>query len=251
MESLVGTLGIVAGIGVSIVGIFGVLRMRSNLWKSPFMMFFAAGFLLTLSSATCLLHLAGAGSLVLVSLQLATMISFILLILGISLILLTLARLYGDSLFGSVLLPKDAFAGMTQRLEKMYGRTGAKHIMYALGKDSECVRAQRIMRMLKANDTSFVKWLPDIFSLLGWAQKTEIVEHVPKETLLLRTTNNFETHNSPADGMRGCSFLGGSIAGLSKAVYPGMDCEVVEVKCQSRGDDYCEFAVNFFPIPPW
>jgi len=251
MESLVETLGIVAGIGVSIVGISGVIRMRSNLWKSPFAMFFAAGLLLTLSSTIHLLQLAGPAPSVLISVELAMMVSFILLIPGISLILLTLARLYGDSLHGAVLLPKDAFARMTQRLERMYGKTGAKHIMYALGKDSEYERARRIKRTLKVDDASFVKWLPDIFDLLGWAEKTEILEYVPRETLLLRTSNNFEAHNAPASGVEGCNFLGGSIAGLSKAVCPGMDCEVVETKCQSRGDDYCEFAVNFFPIPPW
>ncbi|MFQ5883603.1 MAG: hypothetical protein ACE5IO_00715 [Thermoplasmata archaeon] len=182
METLIETLGIVAGIGVSIVGIFGVLKMRSNLWKSPFAMFSVAGLLLTLSSAMRILYLVGVIPSFFIPLELAMMVSFILLILGISLILLVLARLYGDSTFGTVLLPKDAFAKMTQRLERMYGKTGAKHIMYALGKDSEYERAQEIKRRVKVNDVSFVKWLPDIFDLLGWAERTEIVEYVPRET---------------------------------------------------------------------
>ncbi|MFQ6107607.1 MAG: hypothetical protein ACE5QF_08515 [Thermoplasmata archaeon] len=251
MDPLIGTLGAVAGAGMSTVGMFGALKMRSNLWKSPFAMFFVAGLLLTLGSTTHLLYLLGAIPSIFISLELAMTVSFILLILGTSLILLVLARIYGDSTFSAVLLPRDAFCKMAQRLERMYGRTGAKHIMYALGKDSEYDRAQEIKRKLKVDNESYVKWLPDIFDLLGWAEKTEIVEYVPKETLLLRTLNNFVAHSTPEDGVVSCNFISGSIAGLSKAVHPGMDCEVVEVKCQNRGDDYCEFAVNFFPIPPW
>ena len=159
--------------------------------------------------------------------------------------------IYGNSTFSTVLLPRDAFSKMSQRLEKMYGKTGAKHIMYALGKDSEYERALDMKRSLGMDADSFVKWIPDIFSLLGWAERTEILDYVPKETLLLRTLNNFEAHNAVENGVSSCSFVGGSIAGLSKAMYQGVDCEVVEQKCQSRGDDFCEFAVNFFPKPAW
>lgn len=251
MESILVTLGLVAGLGISTVGIFGVLKMRSNLWKSPFALFFVAGVLLSLSSTMRILFEIHLIPPIFLSLELTMMVSFLLLILGISLILLVLARIYGDSRFGTVLLPKDAFAKMTQRLQRMYGKTGAKHIMYALGKDSEYDRVQDIRRRLRLDNKSFLRWLPDIFYLLGWSEKTEIIEYVPRETLLLRTKNNFETYYAPGDGLVSCNFLGGSIAGLSKAMHPGMDCEVVETKCQTRGDDYCEFVVNFFPIPVW
>jgi len=248
---VVETLGAVAGIGVFLVGVLGAATMRSNLWKSPFAMFAVAGLLLSSNSLINIFHTLGMVPGALVPLETAMMVSFILLVMGISSILLVLARIYGNSTFSTILLPRDALTRMTQRLEKMYGKAGAKHIMYGLGKDSEYHVALEMKRRLGMDGESLVKWLPDIFSLLGWAEKTKVIEYVPKETILLRTTNNFEALNAPCDGTVSCNFLSGSIAGLTKAVHPGRDCEVVETKCQSLGDDYCEFTANLFPLPRW
>lgn len=242
------SLGVVAGIGLVLLGIFGVLTMRSVLWRCPFAMFAVSGVLLSLNSVISVLKSLDMVSTALVPLEAAMMASFILVVMGMSLVLYVLARLYGNSTFSTVLVPKDSFTRIARRLEKMYGKTASKHIMYALGKDAEYGRAVEVKKRLGMDSKSLVRWLPDIFNLLGWAERTEVIEYVPKETLILRTVGNFQAQNAHCDGTASCDFLGGVIAGLSKALHPGRDCETVETKCQCLGHDYCEFEVNFFPM---
>lgn len=247
MSLLMEPVELVAGLGVTISGFLGILRTKVALWRIPFGLFALTGVFMSLGAALDTAEELGIyhSDQNLISAMLS--LGRILLILSIAFLTYLLALLYDRSHINVFMLPKQGFAEMSKRLKRMYGKAGTKHVLYSMGNLARHIRIKEALLGSGISDDSLVNWLPTVYTLFGWGSALEVREYKPGKRIVIRTKNNFEAMNNVGEGHPSCDFTRGLFAGLGKTLSADMDCEAVERRCQSSGDEYCEFEVNLFP----
>lgn len=247
MSFLMEPIELVAGIGVVISGTLGIMKTKVGLWRIPFALFILTGVFMSFGAALGFAQALGAlesdGGIASSLLSLGR----VLLILSIAFLTYMLALLYDRSHINVLMLPKKAFGQIPIRLRKMYGKAGAKHVLYSMGNESKHIRLKEALMGWDITQDSFPDWLPSVYTLFGWGSKLTVESYVPGEKIVIRTHGNFEVSENGIDGVPTCDFTRGLFAGLGKALSSNMDSESIETKCESRGDEYCQFEVNFFP----
>lgn len=251
MDLCLCTLEMAAGFGLIATGVVGLKKIKPTTWRIPLGLFLVMGVLMIVGSSFGILDVLGIFPSQYLAVGPILAAGSILLVLAFSSLVYFLILTFEDSTFGAVFVPKETFSEIGRTLERMYGAIGAKHILYTLGKDSEYERMLKVASKLHLDRDTLVSRIPSLMKMMGWARDVQILEYVPKESVILRTYDSFESLTSRADGVQSCDFLRGSLAGILKALHKGMDTEGVETHCQSRGDDYCQFALNIFPRQQW
>ncbi len=152
---------------------------------------------------------------------------------------------------GYTLVSAYMFGGIHEKLNSMYGSAAASHIIYAIGKGAGYKEAKNLFEvMAKGNKKKIVKALKSSLGigmvLAGYSRKSEIVAWGPGERVVIRTKGAVETVGGRSAKEPGCHLARGLISGMGEAAYPFSVCEVNENKCESKGDPYCEFEMNWF-----
>lgn len=175
-------------------------------------------------------------------------IARILLILSIAYITYVLAMLYDRSHFDAVMLSKRGFENISNRLRKMYGKGASKQLLYSIGREAGRSRTAVVLKECGVTDSGLLKWLPYLYPLFGWGSRLNVEKAESDGGIVIRTIDNFEVSRDANDGGSSCDFTRGLFAGLGGALRPDMDCQSVETKCESRGDECCQFEVRFYPL---
>lgn len=247
MTLLIETIELVAGLGVLAAGVLGSLKTKVGLWRIPFVLFVLTGFFMTMGATLNIAQSSGSMAQIEILVSYILSVGRILLILSIAYLTYMLALLYDRTHLGVLMLSKKGFRNISKHLRKMYGYPGAKQILYAMGKEAEYHQLRKALAKWDISDEDILKWLPSLYPLFGWGSKLTIEEYDPERRIILRTRDNFEAVPGVAGGGNSCDFTRGIFAGLGKTFNSDAYSESVETKCQSRGDEFCQFEVNFFP----
>lgn len=247
MSLLIETIELIAGLGVLSAGALGSLKTKVALWRIPFVLFVLTGFFMTIGATLGIAQSEGALSYSENMISYVLSIGRILLILSIAYLTYMLALLYDRAHLGVLMLSKKGFRSISKRLKMMYGYPGAKQILYSMGKEAEYYQLRDALAKWGISEKSFVHWLPSLYPLFGWGSKLSVEYYKPKKSLVLRTQDNFEVVPIASSGGNSCDFTRGIFAGLGKGLNSDLRSEAIETKCQSWGDEYCEFEVNFYP----
>ena len=80
-----------------------------------------------------------------------------------------------------------------------------------------------------------------VIEVLGWVRQAELVEFDPDAGVaVVRTWGSFESVIER--GRPSCHFMRGELAGFFSAMF-GRGLYGTEVKCEAKGDQYCEFVI--------
>lgn len=236
-----------AGIGVFIAGVLGILRTKIGLWKIPFALFILTGLFMTMGAGLSIVQAVGGTSGIDHFVSYVLSVGRILLILTIAHLMYMLTMLYDKSHLDVVMLSRKGFRDISKRLKKMYGNLGARQVLYSMGEEADYDQLRRTLENWNASEEKFLRWLPSLYTLLGWGTELKVEEHDSGRKIVLRTTDNFEVVPGGSGWRDNCDFTRGLLAGLGKTFNPKMQSESVENECQSHGDENCVFEIRFTP----
>ena len=139
----------------------------------------------------------------------------------------------------AIMVEKGMILAMYEELEKVLATVNA--LLYNVVKKTTKKYAKKFMESgFLTKDTA----LDAAFKILkdyGYAQEMKIVENKDKEMTIRGTGlffgSNLKGKNKPVD-----SPIAGFLAGWLETAW-GRRVDVKEVKCQAKGDPYCEFKV--------
>jgi predicted hydrocarbon binding protein len=147
-----------------------------------------------------------------------------------------------------VLTPRWFFVNVQKELEKAGGLKLAKEVYYRAGFESayKYCRTQRRVERLTGIET--VRRYLSSMSIRGWGKFviTALDEQRGKGTFRLYRSGFSEEYGSVKRTV--CHWVPGAMAGAVQEVVDakGLSLQVKgrELKCRSKGDPYCEFAVS-------
>lgn len=80
---------------------------------------------------------------------------------------------------------------------------------------------------------------------VGWFGECKLLEYEEGEKMTFKASNTFESHSYGMAGMKACSFLGGTLAGILEFFWDG-EVEMEETQCASESEaiEACVFEVK-------
>ena len=145
---------------------------------------------------------------------------------------------------GAVVVTPDFLVSLRTRMASMYGEAPSRFIVYAVGKESA---HSAIASIAQDNPAESWKQLPRWFRLLGYGHLRYLSQDAGRETrVIVRGTLEQNAHEPSGE----CHLTRGYLAGIGKALVPGMECEVEEVRCAHASAGECEFALRWFEPTP-
>jgi predicted hydrocarbon binding protein len=151
-----------------------------------------------------------------------------------------------------ILMPRWFFAAILRQVEEIAGREAAERIFYAAGCEGADKWVRAHMEKMGLSGKAVMAQYLGSAGRRGWG-RFEILEFAENEG-----RGRFRLHHSAVaeetgnTGSLTCIHLPGSVAGAFQAILDcqGIDLKVHgrEIKCRSRGDDFCEFAVEPAPV---
>ncbi len=147
-----------------------------------------------------------------------------------------------------ILMPRWFFVAILKQVEKIAGREAAERIYYAAGYEGADKWARAHMETMRLSGVAVMAQYLGSAERRGWG-RFEILEFVENEG-----RGRFRLHHSAVAEEMGCTsslaciHLPGSLAGAFQTILDcqGIDLKVLgrEIKCRSKGDDYCEFVIE-------
>ncbi|MFQ6107098.1 MAG: V4R domain-containing protein [Thermoplasmata archaeon] len=260
MEWLLALIAILLlGTGLLVVCPLAIPRLRGRFWKKPIRIMTLGGGLLTAGSALGLSRLlwdsSYANDVTNFTLDSTMLLAYasifaglIAVLVGISLASLITIQIQGSSEVGTVTLPRMFASDLRKQVVDLFGRQSAPMIVYSLGKRMGSGFAKGLFKARKYDPEVYAKGLSEIAVFASWSENAEIVEYVPGESIVMRTHGNMETLDGHSSSVPSCDFARGTLAGIVEGLFTGVSVEAIETKCQSKGDSYCEFTANIYPM---
>ncbi|MFQ5883735.1 MAG: V4R domain-containing protein [Thermoplasmata archaeon] len=260
MEFIMLAWSLLLGAGLIGVSAYAGLRLKGKRWKKSIWIYAFGGVALVVFS---LLHLyqdlsdpseaaelfEDAWNIYSIASFVHITIAYVLILMALLLGALAIISTQGTSEAGTISLSKRFVADLREKLEELYGRHNISMTMYSLGKAVQKGLSKRMATSLKYDIENVIHGIPDAIISANWTEKAEIVEYVPRESLVLRTYDNMETLDGLSSPIPRCHFVRGALVGVLEGLLAGTSVEAIETRCQSKGDDCCEFAANIYATP--
>jgi hypothetical protein len=145
-----------------------------------------------------------------------------------------------------VIVSRGLLEGLHVKLDQMYGPAPTRIINYSVGKQAgyEDVRTALGGNMIPPG--GLWRWLPYIFRLTGLG-RVKYGHLRSGDKVVIRVRDGFEVFRGHGHDGNTCDLTRGYLAGIGKALHPGMDCQAEETRCaQADGSDECEFVLRWF-----
>lgn len=147
-----------------------------------------------------------------------------------------------------IVMPRWFYVGIMQRVKKLAGPEIAQKIFYEAGYDGAVKWAETQIREAGLAGRAVMMQYLNSIRLRGWG-RFEIVDFEEQRGIaLIRAFNSAVALETGSTRGAACVHLPGSLAGAFQAIlnHAGIPKKVIgrESKCISKGDDYCEFAVE-------
>ena len=151
-----------------------------------------------------------------------------------------------EAMTGEVLIPASVFKSLGSELAVELNTTEGARMLNRAGYQSGLTAAS-LMNQESGGDSSFMSqdsfWasISAFFSRRGWGKLSHSTPH--RAIGMLRATDWAEAKPQSDTNIRvtNCSFSEGYLSGILSKLS-GRSVAVLEVSCQTRGDDACEFA---------
>ena len=151
-----------------------------------------------------------------------------------------------EAMTGEVLIPASVFKSLGSELAVELNTTEGARMLNRAGYQSGLTAAS-LMNQESGGDSSFMSqdsfWasISAFFSRRGWGKLSHSTPH--RAIGKLRATDWAEAEPQSDTNVRvtNCSFSEGYLSGILSKLS-GRSVAVLEVSCQTRGDDACEFA---------
>lgn len=144
---------------------------------------------------------------------------------------------HGD---GMMLIRRKAMAGMLARISHLLG-SGGETLMYEEGKVIGRINTEETIRVIGKDKTiANIAYLRKWLRAIGWGDVTATQQ---EDGIHFVVRDCFSCGYALEVSKTGCHFFRGYIVGLRGAQF-GKDPVSTEIKCRTKGDEYCEFVVS-------
>lgn len=120
-------------------------------------------------------------------------------------------------------------------------QSGADVLFYQMGYRHGKPTWDDLLPANRVKDKADLQEVISIYAAVGWGIPEVASLDPDSKTAVVRFADNFECVEKKAQP--GSNFVRGHLAGLFTSLF-GMPAKVVETRCTSVGDDYCEFDVT-------
>jgi len=149
-----------------------------------------------------------------------------------------------ETVFRPVGISRVTFQGLRQGLEKMYEPKTVSLILYRAGKEAGVECATKYSKEMQVTGEELLRDLLKRMWTMRRMDRFEVISCKLGEAVVIKIQGNFEVRE---DTRPICDFTRGVLAGTIQVLAPpAMSVEGVETKCESKGDDHCQFQITFF-----
>jgi predicted hydrocarbon binding protein len=145
-----------------------------------------------------------------------------------------------------VMMPRFIFTSMTQSLKKTMGEAPASGVNYRAYMDMGKENVEHYKKMGITNPKTLSDMAFTFYSQMGWFNfvKEEWDEKAKIKTITLSHTVESESFGNT--GKNVCFCTAGLLAGIIEGSF-GIRVQAKEIKCKSKGDEHCVFAITNKP----
>jgi len=142
----------------------------------------------------------------------------------------------------TAILPASGLFSMVNRMTRIFGETVAPSIVYEVGMEFGNAYYLEVKKMLGQEDPLSLSApeLCKLLTFLGFGKFDFISGSLEGPYIVLRLSNSSVV--MPDSKITGCHLIRGILAGLLTKIFR-VELYVLEPRCVSRGDQYCEFEV--------
>ena len=141
----------------------------------------------------------------------------------------------------AVLMRTEGLRTMLEAIKSSDSSTGEAAI-YSQGFSYGKAAWENLMSNVRPSTKEGLQEILGVYSAVGWGKPELIDLDAGKRRAKLRMIDNFECEGA-ATGSSASNFVRGHISGAFSTYFGGY-VRVVEKKCKSKGDSYCEFEVS-------
>ena len=146
-----------------------------------------------------------------------------------------------------IITPPDTYSKLYERLTEIIGKGGAASALYMGAKESS-VSVYRMMVKIFSEDfvkseKTFAKSLDDTMTMAGYGKPEVLKVDFSKPEVIIRVRGFITSSGVTNSDVPVCQIERGVLTGIVECITK-KSCDGKEVKCQSMGDDYCEFIIT-------